>query len=114
MSISAASQLFTVRDVLRYAVSRFNQAELFFGHGNDNAFDEASYLILHTLNLPLDVIEPFLDARLLEEEKHTLLSLIDRRVNERLPVSYLTHQAWQGEFEFYVDERVIVPRSFIF
>ncbi|MDF7676504.1 50S ribosomal protein L3 N(5)-glutamine methyltransferase [Neisseriaceae bacterium ESL0693] len=112
--MSVGDQLSTVRDVLRYAVSRFNQAELFFGHGNDNAYDEAAYLILHTLHLPLDMLAPFLDAKLLPQEKETLLTLIERRVTERLPVSYLTQQAWQGDFEFYVDERVIVPRSFIY
>lgn len=104
----------TVQDFFRYAVSQFNQAELFFGHGNDNAYDEAAYLILHTLHLPLDTLEPFLQARLLTDEKVRLLQLIHRRVEERIPVSYLTHQAWQGEYEFYVDERVIVPRSFIY
>lgn len=104
----------TVQDFFRYAVSQFNQAELFFGHGNDNAYDEAAYLILHTLHLPLDTLEPFLHARLLTDEKVRLLQLIHRRVEERIPVSYLTHQAWQGEYEFYVDERVIVPRSFIY
>lgn len=104
----------TVQDFFRYAVCQFNQAELFFGHGNDNAYDEAAYLILHTLHLPLDTLEPFLQARLLTDEKVRLLQLIHRRVEERIPVSYLTHQAWQGEYEFYVDERVIVPRSFIY
>lgn len=104
----------TVQDFFRYAVSQFNQAELFFGHGNDNAYDEAAYLILHTLHLPLDTLEPFMQARLLTDEKVRLLQLIRRRVEERIPVSYLTHQAWQGEYEFYVDERVIVPRSFIY
>lgn len=104
----------TIQDFFRYAVSQFNQAELFFGHGNDNAYDEAAYLILHTLHLPLDTLEPFLQARLLTDEKVRLLQLIHRRVEERIPVSYLTHQAWQGEYEFYVDERVIVPRSFIY
>lgn len=108
------ASLKTVRDFLRYAVSQFNEAELFFGHGNDNAYDEAAYLILHTLNLPLDTLTPFLDARLLQNEKALLLQLINRRVNERIPLAYLTKQAWQGEYEFYVDERVIVPRSFIY
>ena len=111
---TAASQLRTVRDVWRFAVSRFNEAGLFYGHGSDNAYDEAAYLVLHTLHLPLDNLAPFLDAQLLPEEKYPLLALIERRVNERIPVAYLTHQAWQGDFEFYVDERVIVPRSFIY
>ena len=109
----AANHLSTVRDLLRFAVSRFNEAGLFFGHGSDNAHDEAAYLILHTLNLPLDVLEPYLDARLMPSEKEELLGLMERRVKERLPVSYLTHHARQGDFDFYVDERVIVPRSFI-
>ena len=114
MFAEAAQQLTTVRDLLRFAVSRFNEADLFFGHGSDNAYDEAAYLILHTLNLPLDMLEPYLDAKLLKSEKENVLALIERRVNERLPVAYLTHQAWQGEFDFYVDERVIVPRSFVY
>lgn len=104
----------SIRDILRFAISQFNQAQLHFGHGTDNAYDEAAYLILHTLNLPLDTLEPFLDAQLLPHEIQHLLHLIYRRVNERIPVAYLTQQAWQGEFDFYVDERVIVPRSFIY
>ena len=65
MFTQAAQELTTVRDILRFAVSRFNDAGLFFGHGSDNAHDEAAYLILHTLNLPLDTLEPYLDAKLL-------------------------------------------------
>lgn len=110
----AARHLNTLRDLLRFAVSRFNEAGLYFGHGSDNAHDEAAYLILHTLNLPLDTLKPYLDAALLPTEKEQVLQLIERRVKERLPVAYLTNQAWQGEFDFYVDERVIVPRSFIY
>lgn len=106
-------ELITVRDFLRYAITRFTTAGLFFGHGSDNAWDEAAYLILHALKLPLDQLEPFLDARLLPEERRTLMDLIDRRARERLPVAYLTQEAWLGEYRFYVDERVIVPRSFI-
>lgn len=109
----AARHLNTVRDILRFAVSRFNEAELVFGHGSDNAHDEAAYLILHTLRLPLGTLEPYLDATLLPSEKEKLLSLIEQRISKRLPVAYLTNQAWQGDFDFYVDERVIVPRSFI-
>ncbi|HEX7972634.1 MAG TPA: 50S ribosomal protein L3 N(5)-glutamine methyltransferase [Thiobacillus sp.] len=105
--------LITVRDWLRFAVSRFNQAQLFFGHGSDNAYDEAAYLILHTLHLPLDRLEPFLDASLTHGESEQVQAVIERRVRERLPAAYLTREAWLGEHRFYVDERVIVPRSFI-
>ena len=105
--------LITVRDWLRFAVSRFNEAKLFFGHGSDNAFDEAAYLILHTLHLPLDRLEPFLDASLTHGESEEVQTVIERRVRERIPAAYLTHEAWLGAHRFYVDERVIVPRSFI-
>lgn len=109
----AAVQLSTVRDLLRFAVSRFTEAGLSFGHGSDNAYDEAVYLILHTLKLPLDRLEPFLDARLVDEEIRQVLDVLARRVNLRTPAAYLTREAWLGEYRFYVDERVIVPRSFI-
>lgn len=109
----AAQSLHTVRDYLRFAVSRFNQAKLFFGHGSSDAYDEAAYLILHTLHLPPDRLEPFLDARLTDSERSEVLDIIHRRVEHRIPAAYLTHQAFLGEFSFYVDERVIVPRSFI-
>ena len=113
MTTAAKTELFTVRDYIRYAVSRFNAAGLFFGHGNDNAWDEAVYLTLHTLNLPLDRLEPFLNARLLPHEREQLLDIYTRRCQDRLPAAYLTHEAWLGEHRFYVDDRVIVPRSFI-
>ncbi len=106
-------ELLTLRDLLRYAVSRFNEAGLFFGHGSDNAWDEAVYLLLHTLHLPLDRLEPFLDARLTATERDAILSIIGRRVRDRVPAAYLTQEAWLGEHRFHVDERVIVPRSFI-
>jgi ribosomal protein L3 glutamine methyltransferase len=109
----ASASLQTVRDCLRFAVSRFNEAELFFGHGSENAYDEAAYLILHTLNLPLDRLEPFLDARLTHSEIFDVLDVIERRTEQRIPAAYLTNQAWLGDLSFYVDERVIVPRSFI-
>jgi ribosomal protein L3 glutamine methyltransferase len=113
MTSAASTELSTVRDYLRYAVSRFTAAQLFFGHGSDNAWDEAVYLTLHTLSLPLDRLEPFLDARLLPHEREALLDIYRRRCEERLPAAYLTHEAWLGEHRFYVDDRVIVPRSFI-
>jgi ribosomal protein L3 glutamine methyltransferase len=103
----------TPRDLLRYAITRFNTAKLFFGHGSAEALDEAAYLILHTLRLPLDKLDPFLDAKLLPEEVLQVLNVIERRVSERVPAAYITNQAWLGSYAFYVDERVIVPRSFI-
>jgi ribosomal protein L3 glutamine methyltransferase len=103
----------TPRDLLRYAVSRFTQAQLAFGHGSANAYDEAAYLILHTLHLPLDTLDPFLDARLLDSEIEAALKVIERRAAERVPAAYITREAWMHGRRFYVDERVIVPRSFI-
>src|SRR5574343_49401 len=94
---AALTELLSVRDFIRYAVSRFNGAGLFFGHGIDNAWDEAVYLTLHTLNLPLDRLE----------------AVFRRRCEDRLPAVYLPNEAWLGEHRFYVDDRVIVPRSFI-
>ncbi len=103
----------TLRDLLRHAVTRFNTEGLFFGHGSSNAYDEAAYLLLHTLKLPIDKLDPFLDARLLPEEISALLKVIERRAVDRVPAAYITNEAWLGDFNFYVDERVIVPRSFI-
>jgi ribosomal protein L3 glutamine methyltransferase len=102
-----------LRDWLRYAVSRFNEAGLAYGHGATNAFDEAAFIVLEGLHLPIDRLEPFLDARLTIPERERLNDLIERRVGERKPAAYLLNRAYiQGE-RFYVDERVIVPRSFI-
>ncbi|SAL70207.1 N5-glutamine S-adenosyl-L-methionine-dependent methyltransferase [Caballeronia terrestris] len=103
----------TVRDLLRFGVSRFTEAGLSFGHGSSNAYDEAAYLILHTLHLPLDTLEPFLDARLLDTEIDAVMKVIERRAKDRVPAAYITHEAWMHGHRFYVDERVIVPRSFI-
>lgn len=111
--MSNAHVFSTPRDLLRYAVSRFNDEKLFFGHGSSDAFDEAAYLILHTLHLPLDRLDPFLDARLLPEEVEKVMKVLERRVAERLPAAYLTNEAWLGGYRFYVDRRVIVPRSFL-
>jgi len=103
----------TVRDWLRFAVTRFNEAGLSFGHGTTNARDEAAYLILHTLKLPLDRLDPFLDKTLSAEEIEAVSRMLRRRVEQRVPAAYLTNEAWLGDFRFYVDERVIVPRSYI-
>ena len=110
---TSPSHFSTLRDLLRYAVTRFNAAGLFFGHGSNNALDEAAYLILHTLKLPLDKLDPFLDARLLPDEIEAVLQVIRRRAEERVPAAYITNEAWLGGYRFYVDERTIVPRSFI-
>ena len=113
MSIDMQLPYTTMRDLLRHAVTRFNTESLFFGHGSSNAFDEAAYLLLHTLKLPLDKLDPFLDAKLLPEEIASCLHIIEQRAHDRVPASYLTKEAWLGHYRFYVDERVIVPRSFI-
>ncbi|MEC5396618.1 50S ribosomal protein L3 N(5)-glutamine methyltransferase [Uliginosibacterium sp. H1] len=105
-------ELVTVRDLVRYATSQFNRAKLFFGHGLQDAYDEAVYLVLHSLHLPLDRLEPFLDACIPIAERIEVLEIIRRRVEERVPAAYLTNEAWLGEYRFYVDERVIVPRSY--
>jgi ribosomal protein L3 glutamine methyltransferase len=106
-------ELATLRDWLRWAVSRFGEAGLRFGHGTTNAYDEAAYLLLHGLHLPLDRLEPFLDAHLTQAERTQLAHLFSRRIDDRVPAAYLTREAWLGDFRFYVDERVLIPRSYI-
>jgi len=109
---STTDELHTVRDWLRWAVSRFNQAGLCFGHGTENAWDEAVWLVLATLHLPRDMLEPWLDAHLTKPERLELLDHLQQRVVHRVPTAYLVQEAWLGEFRFYVDQRVIVPRSY--
>jgi ribosomal protein L3 glutamine methyltransferase len=108
-----AQDLVTLRDWLRYAVSRFGEAKLAFGHGTTNAYDEAAYLLLFALHLPLDRLEPFLDARLTQAERAQIAQLLERRIDQRVPAAYITGEAWLGPFRFHVDERVLIPRSFI-
>lgn len=113
MSIDAQANLRTLRDVLRFAVTRFNESGVFFGHGQADAFDEAVFLVMRSLNLPIERLDVFLDAYLTLAEINTLLQQIDLRVKKRLPVAYLLKEAWLTGYRFYVDERAIIPRSFI-
>jgi ribosomal protein L3 glutamine methyltransferase len=103
----------TPRDWLRYAVGRFLAADLAFGHGATTALDEAAFLILEGLGLPIDALDPFLDAKLLRRERRRLLDLIEARATTRKPAAYLVNRAYIKGVPFYVDERVIVPRSLI-
>lgn len=105
------NELSTIRDYLRWTVSRFNEAGLVYGHGTESAWDEAVALILHTLYLPHDVNPNILDARLTSSERDALQTIIQRRIKDRVPVPYLTHEAWFGGLSFFVDERVLIPRS---
>lgn len=110
-SEQAVNELRTIRDLIRWGWSRFNEAELYYGHGTDNALDEAAYLVLHTLKLPPQVGEGYLDTRLTMDERQAVVQILMRRVEEQLPAPYLTHEAWYGGMPFYVDERVLIPRS---
>jgi ribosomal protein L3 glutamine methyltransferase len=110
---AAREQLTTVRDFLRWALSEFRAARLSHGHGTSSAVDEAAFLILETLHLPVDDINPWLDARLLESERSAVAEIIRQRVELRMPAAYLMKRAYIHGVPFYVDERVIIPRSFI-
>ncbi len=113
MTIDAQANLRTLRDVLRYAVTRFNESELAFGHGQADAFEEAAFIVMRTLQLPLQRLDFFADAYLTHGEINGLLQSIERRVKKRMPAAYLLNEAWLQGYKFYVDERVIIPRTFI-
>jgi len=113
MSIDAQANLRTIRDVLRYAVTRMNEAGVFFGHGQVDAVDEALFLVLRSLQLPIERADLFLDAFLTHAEINSLLQAIDQRVRRRTPAAYILREAWLQGYRFYVDERAIVPRSFL-
>ena len=106
-----SQQLHTVADFIRYAASEFNRAEVFFGHGHDNAWDEAITLIMFSLELPENLIENVMSCRITDEEKTQILSMISRRITEQIPAAYITNQAIFAQLPFFVDERVLVPRS---
>lgn len=108
---SPLAELLTIRDYIRWGATRFSAAGVFFGHGTDNAWDEASHLVLSTLHLPWDSDPDLLNARLTLEERKHVINLIERRISERIPAPYLTGEAWYAGMPFNVDERVLVPRS---
>ncbi len=108
---AVAAELISIRDVVRWGVSHFNQAELFYGHGMGNALDEAVFIALSSLNLPLNISENYFESRLTQAEREQVLALYQRRINERVPAAYLTHEAWFCGLKFYVNENVLVPRS---
>lgn len=105
------NDLHSIKDYLRWAYSCFNRADVFYGHGQDNGWDEALQLVLSALHLPLDVPDDLFDGRLALSEKQAIIHLIKERLGRRVPVAYLTNSAWFCGLEFYVDERVLIPRS---
>lgn len=109
----AVTELHTVCDFVRYAVTRFTDSGLFFGHGTDNAFDEAAFMVLESLKLPIDTLEPYWNARLTSTERRCLVALIHERATTKKPAAYLLKKSYLQGYPFYVDERVIIPRSFI-
>jgi ribosomal protein L3 glutamine methyltransferase len=113
MSIDAQANLRTIRDVLRYAVTRMNEAGVFFGHGQLDAVDEALFLVLRSLHLPIERADLFVDAFLTHAEINSLIQAIDQRVRKRTPAAYILREAWLQGYRFYVDERAIIPRSFL-
>ena len=106
-----SAELHTIGDYLRFAASQFNQAELYFGHGTDNAWDEAISLVMFALDLPEELTDQVMTCRLINDEKQKVLSFIEQRIVEEIPAAYITNQAKFANLPFYVDERVLVPRS---
>ncbi|WP_312962592.1 50S ribosomal protein L3 N(5)-glutamine methyltransferase [Stutzerimonas nitrititolerans] len=108
---ASPSRLHTLRDYIRWAVSRFQAEQLFFGHGTDNAWDEARQLVLGALHLPWEMADSYLDCRLEDDERAHLQDLLQRRIEQRVPTAYLLGQAWFCGLPFIVDEHVLIPRS---
>jgi len=110
---AASIELLTIRDWLRYAVSQFEASDIFYGHGTDNAYDEAVWLVMSALHLPMDTLNNFFDARITNAERSKLSQLLEQRISSHTPTAYLVKEAWLQGLKFFVDERVLVPRSFI-
>lgn len=109
--LEVLTTLSTIRDYIRWAASRFTQAQISFGHGTAAALDEAAALILHTIHQPYNLADAYLDSVLTMNERQALVDIVDRRINERIPAAYLTNEAIFAGLSFYVDNRVLVPRS---
>lgn len=107
----AVNELCTVSDMVRWAVSRFNQSEVYFGHGTDNPWDEAIVLMMFGLNLPLNRFSEISHTRLTTSERRHFVDLVKRRIAERIPAAYMTNEGWFNGQPYYIDERVLVPRS---
>ncbi|PPC96408.1 50S ribosomal protein L3 N(5)-glutamine methyltransferase [Methylotenera mobilis] len=107
------TELLTIRDWLRFAVSQFEASDIFYGHGTDNSYDEAVWLVMGALHLPHDTLNNFLDAKLTNSERNKLASFIEQRITKHTPTAYLLKESWLQGFKFFVDERVLIPRSFI-
>ena len=110
---AASTELLTIRDWLRYAVSQFEASDIFYGHGTDNAYDEAVWLVMSALHLPMDTLNNFFDARITNVERSKLSQLLEQRISSHTPTAYLVKEAWLQGLKFFVDVRVLVPRSFI-
>lgn len=110
-TFGVAKQLHTIADFVRWGASRFNEAELYFGHGTDNAIDESLFIVLYALHLAPGLAPELMQSHLTDQEKAKVLALFERRIHDRLPVPYLTNEAWFGGLKFFIDERVLVPRS---
>ena len=104
-------ELHTLGDFIRWGASQFNHAQLFFGHGTENAIDEAVVLVSHALHLPPEIPDVMWPTRLTASEKQTVFEFFKQRVQQRIPAPYLTQEAWFANMRFYVDQRVLIPRS---
>lgn len=104
-------KLLTIADFIRYSFSQMNREQVFFGHGTDNSWDESVSLVLQTLDLPWDFSKDMWQCNLTSQESQRILMALDKRINQRIPLPYITNQAWFCGYRFYVDERVLVPRS---
>ncbi len=113
MTAAKPASAITVRELIDDAHARLKRARLTYGHGTTNAWDETVYLVLHALKLPPGQLTPFLARKITAAERKRAQHLVDARIRRRIPAAYLTREAWLGDLRFYIDERVIVPRSFI-